>query len=295
MVRSGQRRIAEVNFRPPRRQPLGVEALTLAELRRREDPARLRAPHRVEFHQVLLVTAGRGRHTVDFVDYPCVRGTLLWVQPGQVQRYGLQAGLEARLVLFTPAFPLHPAGAGPEGAVRPGPVHRQLDGAERATIGTVLDQIAAECARPDGSVSAELLQHLVAVLLLHLDRLAEGGAGGAGGGRRAAGETYARFRQELERSYRTTRRAGVYAARLGYGVKTLSRVCLDATGHPVKQVIDARVVLEAKRLLAHTDEPVARISRQLGFSEATNFGKFFARHAGATPAAFRRMTQGQDR
>ena len=77
-------------------------------------------------------------------------------------------------------------------------------------------------------------------------------------------------------------------------MKTLSRVCLAATGHPVKQVIDARVVLEAKRLLAHTDEPVARISRQLGFSEVTNFGKFFARRAGATPAAFRRMTQGQN-
>ena len=136
------------------------------------------------------------------------------MQPGQVQRYGLQDGLEARLVLFTPAFPPRLAGAG---AGRPGPVHRQLDGAERAVVGTVFDQIAAECARPDGRVWPSCCSTWSPSSCSHLDRLAEGGAGGAGGERRAAGETYARFRQELERSYRTTRRAGAYAARLGYG------------------------------------------------------------------------------
>jgi AraC-like DNA-binding protein len=89
-------------------------------------------------------------------------------------------------------------------------------------------------------------------------------------------------------SYQTTRLAEDYAARLGYSVKTLSRACLAATGQPVKRVIDGRVVLEAQRLLAHTGEPVAVIARRLGFSEPTNFGKFFTRHTGTTPGAFRR-------
>ncbi len=93
-------------------------------------------------------------------------------------------------------------------------------------------------------------------------------------------------------SYATTRRAADYAHRLGYTVKTLTRACTAATGQPVKHVIDGRVTLEARRLLAHTDDPVAIIARRLGFPEPTSFGKFFTRHTGATPGAFR-LAQGR--
>ena len=47
------------------------------------------------------------------------------------------------------------------------------------------------------------------------------------------------------------------------------------------------LLLEARRLLVHTLLPVATISDQLGFEEATNFVKFFRRETGLTPGAFR--------
>ncbi len=46
-------------------------------------------------------------------------------------------------------------------------------------------------------------------------------------------------------------------------------------------------VLEAKRLLAHTNQTVAAISEELGFSEPTNFVKFFRSRGGLLPGAFR--------
>ncbi len=60
----------------------------------------------------------------------------------------------------------------------------------------------------------------------------------------------------------------------------------------MKRVIDGRVALEARRLLAHTDEPVATIARRLGFPEPTYFGTFFPRLTDATPGAFRQTHQG---
>jgi AraC-like DNA-binding protein len=48
------------------------------------------------------------------------------------------------------------------------------------------------------------------------------------------------------------------------------------------------VLLEAKRLLAHTDRTVLSIATRLGFTEASNFGKFFTRHTGVTPLEFRK-------
>lgn len=64
------------------------------------------------------------------------------------------------------------------------------------------------------------------------------------------------------------------------------------TGLTAKEVIDGRVTLEAKRLLAHTDLPVAAIAARLGFSEPTNLGKFLTRQAGASPGAFRATQRG---
>ncbi|MBV5345054.1 MAG: AraC family transcriptional regulator, partial [Rhodoferax sp.] len=47
-----------------------------------------------------------------------------------------------------------------------------------------------------------------------------------------------------------------YARALGMSEKTLSRVCVTATGLPAKAAINQRLVLEAKRLLAHTSRAV---------------------------------------
>lgn len=277
-------------FNPPTAPVPGMEITDLASLHDRMPDGGLERVHRVAFHTLTLITEGSGEHTVDFVTYPCRPGTLLWIRPGQVQRFGRRGLMNGTHLLFTPAFPPHVTSADRLLDEWSGPTCRQLaTGRDYAVLSALMGQIRAEFTRPDGTVSHEILQLQLATLLLQIDRLPRHGERG---GPQAGGELYARFRSELERSYADTHKADDYARRLGYSVKTLTRVCLAATGQPVKQVIDARVALEAQRLLSHTDEPVARIARRLGFSEPTNFGKFFVRHTGTTPGDFRRTHQG---
>ncbi|MFF5362769.1 AraC family transcriptional regulator [Streptomyces scabiei] len=283
--------ILRLGFLPPEERVPGFEIIDLATLheRRRRQGRRTDLVHRVDFHTLTLVTRGSGEHAIDFVTHPCRPGTLLWVRPGQVQSFVRPGTTEGFLLLFTPAFPPHTSTADRMVDERYGPSCRQLGASPAyAVLSTLMGQIRAEYDRPEQTVSAEILQLLLATVLLQIDRLPhpEGG-----GDPHAGGEVYARFRAELERSYATTRRAADYAHRLGYTVKTLTRACTAATGRPVKHVIDGRVALEARRLLAHTDEPVARIARRLGFPEPTNFGKFFTRHTGVTPGAFRQTYQ----
>ncbi|MFF3373541.1 helix-turn-helix domain-containing protein [Streptomyces sp. NPDC002680] len=289
-VSPGGDSIPEFGFNAPDAPVPGLEMVDLATLRRRVQGGRLHRVHRVDFHTITLVTRGGGEHTVDFVDYPCRPGTLLWVRPGQAQRFGTtdehdpEAKLNGPHLIFTADFPPEFSAADRLITDWFGPVCWQLGtGREYARVSGLLAQLAAEYTSSQGTVSREILRLLLATLMLHIDRLPRPGTDP-----RSAGEVYARFHAELERSYATTRRAEDYAARLGYSVKTLSRVCLAATGQPVKCVINARVVLQAQRLLAHTDDPVALVSQQLGFSEPTNFGKFFARYTGTTPGDFRR-------
>ncbi|MEU6351342.1 helix-turn-helix transcriptional regulator [Streptomyces sp. NPDC047072] len=286
---SGDGTIPRFDFNPPAELVPGFEILDLATLRERRRGSRPDAVHRVDFHTLTLVTAGTGEHAIDFVTYPCRPGTLLWNRPGQVQRFTDPGTTDGTHLLFTPSFPPRFSSAHRLVNEWYGPVCWQLGTRpEYAVLSTLLGQMRAEYERPEGAVSAEILQLLLATVLLHIDRLPhpDGGADP-----HAGGEVYALFRAELERSYATTRRATDYANRLGYTVKTLTRACLGATGQPVKHVIDARVALEARRLLAHTDEPVATVARRLGFPEPTNFGKFFTRHTGVTPGAFRQTHQ----
>ncbi|WP_327699950.1 AraC family transcriptional regulator [Streptomyces sp. NBC_00459] len=283
----GDGAILRLDFNPPEEHVHGFEIIDLStlhdrRLRRRRRPDLV---HRVDFHTLTLITEGSGEHAIDFVTHPCRPGTLLWVRPGQVQSFVRPGTANGTHLLFTSAFPPHTSSADRLVNEWSGSACWQLGASPTyAVLSTLLGQLRAEYGRPEQTVSTEILQLLLATVLLQIDRLPHPGNGGDP---HAGGEVYARFRAELERSYASTRRAADYAHHLGYTVKTLTRACTAATGQPVKHVIDGRVALEARRLLAHTDEPVATIARRLGFPEATNFGKFFTRHTGVTPGAFR--------
>lgn len=106
------------------------------------------------------------------------------------------------------------------------------------------------------------------------------------------GETFQRFREAVENEYAKARDVGHYARSLGYSPRTLTRATVAAAGVGAKEFIDRRVVLEARRLLAHGDHPVVSIASRLGFADASNFVKYYTKRTGATPTAFRRRVQG---
>ena len=94
----------------------------------------------------------------------------------------------------------------------------------------------------------------------------------------------------MEADFAASHKVQHYAQALGVSDKTLSRVCMAVVGLPAKAVINARLLLEAKRLLAHTAMPIQAVAIELGFDEATNFVKFFRKEGGTTPLAFCNQT-----
>lgn len=192
--------------------------------------------------------------------------------------------------MFTPAFPPPVPASAAVLAAGFTPAAFSLSAVEYRAMSVAVAEIAAEygtLAERDASSQAdltvELLRQLLGALLVRIARLPHPGEWDAAAG----GEVFRAFRAELERTFATRRRAAEYAASLGYSPRTLTRACLAATGRTAKDLIDDRVALEAKRLLVHTGLPVASVGRMLGFTEPTNFGKFFERTVGATPGAFR--------
>jgi AraC-like DNA-binding protein len=281
--------LKETCFENQRLARIGIEVISYSYLFGRTTKKALCRPERVHFCMLMLITNGRGRHTIDDVTVPLSAGTLIVVRPGQVQQWDMKANYAAEIILFDPAAlrstvtPLV-AFARPDGC----PTSIRIPRASRAKTLHDLLVLKSEIRRYDGSELAEaLIRQMLLVLLLQLMRWkkAELNRRGEIGPSRSAHQL---LLSALEADYRREHHVYYYAGRLGYSVSTLNRACALAEGRSAKGVIDQRIALEAQRLLIHTRASCAEIGHHLGFSETTNFVKFFTRVVGKKPAALRR-------
>jgi AraC-like DNA-binding protein len=286
MVGIGHSSMADVTFGDPRAPAFGMQTMRLKELYRRA-PAGVTSSwrYRVPVHVLALVTTGRARFTVDFETHPCRPGGLLWARPGQVVGFP-PPGVDATLVLFVSDFPAShgPREHGPHWGTSG--TYWQPAGEDEEAIVDAVSQLEIDYTRiaHGDDIPVEVLRHHLTALLLRVARLEpEGGPGQAN----ADSEILARFRAEVDRRYAKTRQVDDYAQALGCSVRTLTRASLAATGRTAKQLVDERVALEAKRLLAESELTVAEIGERLGFTEPTNFGRFFGRIVGASPGQVR--------
>ena len=293
MNKSGHVTIAAVEYaasRPP------IEVLSLAVLRERvrgeaDDFFR---PQRVGFD--LIIRCGRDtlRHTVDFTEYELSFGDVLWVRAGQVQEwewFDVEASSpsecgtdesEGTVVLFQPHC-LDERARALVDAVDSQLIWRGATTKDSAGAGRLDDLVGTAARRLTPAMYDELSARLLGLLVVELTLAEPVGSFP----RAAADETFRALHAEIELRYAQTRTTGDYATSLGYSARTLNRCALRNTGLTVKYLVDRRVLLEAKRMLAHDTTPVQTIGRTLGFDEPTAFSRFFTHRAGVTPVQFR--------
>lgn len=100
------------------------------------------------------------------------------------------------------------------------------------------------------------------------------------------------FRELLERNFTTSRRPADYAKRLNISTPYLNECVNNATGSSVSNHIQQRVILEAKRLLYHSDRSVKEIASELGFDDYPYFSRLFTKVTGMTALSFRNKNLG---
>lgn len=282
-----------IRFRPPQRAAAGIEVMSLATLRSRVSARHLAAAQRVEFFLLLWLEGGELRHEVDFASLPLRAGQLVFVRPGQAQRWHLHDNARGTVLLIDPPALRPLPGPGGEAdallaAMADWPACVTLDGRFADEWQADLARLTRDLATLDDS-PADLtwIRATLLVLLLRLARWHRQHGAAAPplpGGLQAV---VRRFRDDLERHYHARRGVADVARRLGCSTSTLNRACLAATGQTAKVLLDRRLALEAARRLVHSQAGVASIGHALGFTEATNFTRFFVRLVGTTPLAFR--------
>jgi AraC-like DNA-binding protein len=279
-------------FQPPVGTPYGLEVSTVEDFFAQHDdwPWNPPRPGRATFHYLIAVTTGELLHDVDHVTRTVGPGQWLWVRPGHVQCWHPPGDARGPFILFEPdvlrpdiARLLAPLTAHDAPAVLS--PHPDDDAWLQQTALQLLDEHRALGRRPL-DVHHALRRSLLESLLLRLADAPGITPDGAATGGTGRGDTYRRFVDALELHFRELHQAADYAELLGCSVRTLSRAARDATGQGVRELIDERRLLEARRLLGNAQWEARTVAAHLGFTDPANFGRFFRDRTGLTPAAF---------
>jgi AraC family transcriptional regulator, transcriptional activator of pobA len=247
-------------------------------------------PHRLGFYEIALVTSGRGRLELDGVGADVAPCTVFVTRPHETRRWHLaHAHLQGWLTFFEAefldAFFADPCFVGKIPALTRPAAGRAI-ALPRRRFDALVDLVGA-MAGEIGSLrsdSSHLLRADMYRLLTLLQRASPAPTASAAA---APAPLATRFAQRLAAEARMGERVAAHAERLGTTTRALNRSLRVAFGRSAGELIQAHVLVAAKRLLMQTDLSAAAIAERLNFSDGAYFSRFFRRHTGVPPGTFR--------
>lgn len=253
-----------------------------------QDPGRLR-PHYHDFFQMMLVR-GNGKVMYDFRDARVSGLTLFFLSPGQVHTMRPHRGFDGITVSFTQDFFDHRA-APPSAlfelpfffATEISPLLR-IPPADTFGIAAVFTEMQREFNAAETN-AAEVLRAWLRILFARVLRLLGKNRPPATPSRQSI--LVRQFRIAVERGFRRDHPLASYARELGVTANHLNDVVRAEAGCSAGSLVRQRRLLDARRLLSHSDLTVSEIGYQTGFPDPSYFGRFFRRETGLTPAEFR--------
>ena len=252
------------------------------------DESDLLQPHRKNHYLIVLMRKGGSRQWLDMEPVNLKSNTVYFYVPNRViDKEGIEE-LWATGIAFTKEFlslqenasiAKLPIIENPQGG------HELLlSDQDLAFVEDLLAKINVEYTRP-GGWQQRMLGAYMNVLLTYLSRLyvvqykAEAISPDK--------NLLKSYQAKINESFRHLKEVGDYAAELNISAGHLSEVIKMQSGKPAIKHIHERLVLEARRLLFHTDHSLKEIAYELGFSDASYFNRFFKRETALTPAAYR--------
>lgn len=248
------------------------------------------SPHRHDsFFQIFCLSAGSGeiigREEPVAVAAPCA----IFVPPGDVHGFRFSRDVDGLVVTALGDRLRSLAAADRQVAAFAATTRVVPFGADDAEAAFAVDCVRRLHAELSGRAAGRLLllEPLVTGAIVALVRAAGSAAAGDDGLHphdRRRMETLATL---VAAHFRERRPVAFYAAAIGISAAHLNRLARAATGRSVQALVAAQMMAAARRDLVFTPTPIHAIAYALGFSDAAYFNRFFRRHAGLTPGAFR--------
>ncbi|MGV3459488.1 MAG: AraC family transcriptional regulator [Flavobacterium sp.] len=246
-------------------------------------------PHKHDFYVAVLFTQGSGIHEVDFSSYPVLRGALFFLNPGQTHHWELSDDIRGYIFLHTRAFyEQHYT----QNHLSQFPFYYSMHNLPVVQLANdetpVIEKLFADALHENTAgkpFKQQKLLSLVSLIYIESTRiyLKNSTAVTLPG---PYHEMYSRFEALVEKHFLTEKSTSRYADMLNISPKHLNRIAQAVAGKTATDIIQDRVMLEAKKeLLLHRDN-FAEIAANLGFEDYAYFSRVFKKRTGETPSAF---------
>lgn len=251
-------------------------------------------PHRHDFYEILLLTQGSGKHTIDFEQHEVQPYSVFFLSPGQIHSLELSQDIKGYIFLFTSEFYL--LNKQDKNKLlelpffynisnRSYPLYLNEQDAELLT--DLFRQACMENTKdlPD---SQDLIRSFLDIILILCKRLYPEKQDEK---MKKGNLLVKKFKQLIEEKYYENKSVKEYAELLSVTANHLSETVKNLTGRTPTDLINDKLILEIKRMLMHTDLTVSEIAFHLNFTDQSYFSRYFRKNTGVTPNEFRKQFQ----
>jgi AraC-like DNA-binding protein len=251
----------------------------------------LLVPHRTNFYHIFLFENCSPKHIVDFENIDIKANSLLFLDKGRVHQFDEKLNYKGKILIFTDDFYCHYAQDAQY--LKSNILFNDVTGNAILEVGKsisiflqICQQINQELAQENDFAKREILKNYVHTFLLLAER--EKHKQGFTELKKGADLDYfLLFKDLLEKHFKEIKSVSTYCEKLIVTEKRLNKATAQILGKTPKQMIDERLLLEAKRFLVHETHTIKEIAYELGFDEPTNFIKYFRKHTQKSPSEFR--------
>lgn len=253
--------------------------------------ALLKRPVRVNGGAVFLCTAGRAIVSVNVEEHAIESGTEVLLLPDMVFML-VEASADFRVIFYASSIQVF------DGAMQrldtecfhyleahPAIRHRGATACEARNLYAV---VLAAGAETENIYRPQIMYLLMRHILLNIcDKVRRNCIRSQEEGAHRKRELYDRFVKLIAEHFVERRDVAFYAEKLCISMSYLASVTRTLTGETPKETIDKWIMHEIKLMLMFSDLSLQQIADRMHFPDQSYLGRFFKRHTGRSPMAFR--------
>lgn len=229
------------------------------------------------FYEIIWFQKGSGTHYVDFNQYAIAPGTIFFISPGQIHSFDTKHDQEGYVLkicaeLFDDFVSLSCV---------------TVQDKDSAALEMLIGAMQEELKKEDSLGHREALHALVKLFVIMVRRSYAEINPSAPNPHKVSYKAFLNFRKLIEENYCRLHTVKDYASLLNVSSKTLTLYVNECSKYSPLELINNRIILEAKRLLRYSVLSIKEIAFRLGFEDPSYFAKFFKRLVKQSPADYR--------
>jgi len=247
---------------------------------------------RLSYYDITVITRGNGTFTIDDHEHILKQGNVFFSSPGQIRKWTTTETPQGYVLIFEDEFlctffnDTHFVHNLPYYNSHEHPRVLPLEPNDYNQLIILLKDIQTEITSFKTN-DKHILRALLYQILVLLSRKFISTYPASQ--KRPVNNYVSRFIQLVDRNHHQYRAVDHYARELHITSGHLNSLVKDYFGISVKKYILNKNILEAKRMLQHTDMTIEQIATRLNYETTTYFVRTFRAHTNLTPLGFRKQ------